>query len=66
MDDTIHLYTFDYNKQVTVECGKVGALNKLAYAYTPNDTTCYTCLDCAVERGKQCAERLTELPPRVS
>jgi hypothetical protein len=29
-------------------------------------TTCYDCLDIVVQLGKECAERLTELPVRYS
>ena len=33
---------------------------------TPEETNCYTCLDNVIALAKKCAERLTELPPRVS
>lgn len=29
-------------------------------------TNCYECLDIVVHLGKECADRLAELPPRVS
>lgn len=45
-------------------CGKAG--HKLDICNVPEEVTCYNCLDTGVNIGKQCAERLTELPARVS
>lgn len=46
-------------------CGQLDRRNHTV-TETISECNCYRCLDIAVEFGKKCAERLTELPPRVS
>lgn len=69
LDITYHLFTDDddmFGPQVW--CGKnVNYRSKHdEYAMTIPEVNCYYCLDIVVALGKECADRLTELPPRVS
>jgi len=63
-----HLY-----KENTDTYGDESYCGRTMRLHSPDDitleiskTTCYDCLDIVVQLGKECAERLTELPVRHS
>lgn len=58
----IHYFIDDENEM----CGRTRKSVDWEDTYSVEEVTCYECLDILVELGDNAAERLTELPPRVS
>lgn len=54
----------NYEYYPDMACGKVDSFGTRTLVI--EETNCYSCLDVLVKLGKDAAERLTELPPRVS
>jgi hypothetical protein len=59
-------YAFSNSDWYEMQCGKIDTHDELEWEYHPSMSSCYDCLDTVVKLGKECADRLAELPPRVS